>query len=71
LSRQVWIRTRVVAGLRGIYVGDDDPVGHVHGPLDVARVLVANGPPFALNVFTSGWEEVVRRTTPPRRPTAA
>jgi hypothetical protein len=30
-----------------------------------------NGPPFALNVFTSGWEELVRRTTPPRRPTAA
>jgi hypothetical protein len=38
---------------------------------DVARVLVANGPPFALNVFTSGWEEVVRRTTPPPQPTAA
>jgi hypothetical protein len=38
---------------------------------DVARVLVANGPPFALNVFTSGWDEVVRRTTPPPPPTGA
>lgn len=32
---------------------------------DVARVLVAGGPPFALDVFASGWEDFVRRTTPP------
>jgi hypothetical protein len=33
---------------------------------DVARVLVASGPPFALDVFTSGWEDVVGTTSPPR-----
>jgi hypothetical protein len=38
---------------------------------DVARVLVANGPPFALDVFTSGWEDVVGATFPPPRPSAA
>jgi hypothetical protein len=37
---------------------------------DVARVLVASGPPFALVVFTSGWD-VLRTTSPPPRPTAA
>lgn len=37
---------------------------------DVARVLVAGGPPFALDVFSSGWEDFVTHTTPPR-PTAA
>ena len=38
---------------------------------DIARVLVANGPPFALDVFTSGWEDVVGATSPPPRPSAA
>jgi hypothetical protein len=38
---------------------------------DVARVLVASGPPFALNVFTSGWEDVLGPTSRPPRPTAA
>jgi hypothetical protein len=38
---------------------------------DLARVLVANGPPFALSVFTAGWEDVLRATSPPPRPTAA
>jgi hypothetical protein len=38
---------------------------------DLARVLVASGPPCELNVFTSGWEDVVRATSPPPRPTAA
>jgi hypothetical protein len=38
---------------------------------DVARVLVANGPPFALDVFTAGWEDVVGATAPPPRPSAA
>ncbi|MGH9215558.1 MAG: hypothetical protein ACRDZS_04815 [Acidimicrobiales bacterium] len=37
---------------------------------DVARVLVASGPPFALNAFTSGWEDVFRAASPPPRPTA-
>ncbi|MGH9191208.1 MAG: hypothetical protein ACRDZ0_01895 [Acidimicrobiales bacterium] len=32
---------------------------------DVARVLVAAGPPFALDVFTSGWEDVFGATSPP------
>jgi hypothetical protein len=38
---------------------------------EVARVLVANGPPFALDLFTSGWEDVVGATSPPPRPSAA
>ena len=38
---------------------------------DLARVLVASGPPFALIVFTSGWEDVLRATCPPPRPTVA
>jgi hypothetical protein len=38
---------------------------------DVARVLVASGPPFALNVFTPGWEHVFGATSPPPPPTAA
>jgi hypothetical protein len=38
---------------------------------DVARVLVASGPPFALDVFTSGWEDVVGTRSPPPRPSAA
>jgi hypothetical protein len=38
---------------------------------DLARVLVTNGPPFALNVFTAGWEDVLRANSPPPRPTAA
>jgi hypothetical protein len=38
---------------------------------DVARVLVANGPPFALDMFTSGWEDVVGATSPPPRPSTA
>jgi hypothetical protein len=37
---------------------------------DLARVLVASGPPFALNVFTTGWENVLRATPPPPPPTA-
>jgi hypothetical protein len=38
---------------------------------DVARVLVANGPPFAFDVFTSGWEDVVGTPSRPPRPSAA
>jgi hypothetical protein len=38
---------------------------------DLAWVLVAEGPPFALDVFTSGWEDVFRATSPPPQPTAA
>jgi hypothetical protein len=38
---------------------------------DVARVLVAAGPPFALDVFTAGWEDVFGAPSPPPRPTAA
>jgi hypothetical protein len=38
---------------------------------DLARVLTADGPSFALDVFTSGWEEVVGATSRPPRPTAA
>ena len=38
---------------------------------DVARVLVASGPPFALDFFTSGWENVVGETSPRPRPSAA
>jgi hypothetical protein len=37
---------------------------------DVARVLVAKGPPFALDVFTSAWEDVVGAVSPPPRPSA-
>jgi hypothetical protein len=38
---------------------------------DLARVLVASGPPFALNVFTAGWENVLKATPPPPPPTGA
>jgi hypothetical protein len=38
---------------------------------DLARVLVASGPPFALNVSTSGWEDLIGATSPPPPPTAA
>ena len=38
---------------------------------DVARSLVAGGPPYALAVLGRGWEEVVGTDTPPSRPTAA
>jgi len=38
---------------------------------DVARVLVASGPSFALDVLTPGWEGNFRATSPPNRPTAA
>jgi hypothetical protein len=38
---------------------------------DVARVLIADGPPFALDVFTSGWVDVITATSRPPRPTAA
>jgi hypothetical protein len=30
---------------------------------DVGRVLLASGPPFALNVFTPGWEDAFRATS--------
>jgi hypothetical protein len=37
---------------------------------DLARVLVASGPPFALNVFTPGWDDVLGATSPPPQPAA-
>lgn len=36
---------------------------------DVARVLVAGGPPVALDVFTTGWELLLRPASPPPAPT--
>ncbi|HZA77978.1 MAG TPA: hypothetical protein VE623_16465 [Acidimicrobiales bacterium] len=38
---------------------------------DLARALVAAGPPFALDIFTPGWEGVFKATSPPPQPTAA
>jgi hypothetical protein len=49
-----------------------DPVVHTaRAAGDVARSLVAGGPPSALAVLGRGWEDLVGKRTPPSQPTAA
>ena len=37
---------------------------------DVVRVLIAGGPPVALDVFTTGWGHLLEPTSPPPTPAA-
>ncbi len=49
-----------------------DPVVHAaRAAGEVARSLVAGGPPSALTVLGRGWEDVVGTRAPPSQPTAA
>lgn len=64
--------SEAVLGAPGAAELPRDAVVHVaRAAGDVARLLVANGPPFAHDVFASGWEDVVGVASPPLRPSAA
>jgi hypothetical protein len=49
-----------------------DPVVHVaRAACDLARTLVAGGPPSALAVLGRGWDDLYASTASPSRPAAA